>query len=81
MWLYDSNLTQIEYDDDGGSGAFSSIERTVCWGSALDAGTYYVKIDEYNNNEIPSYNLQLTLGSVCPDPAAQVHLPLVLRGH
>ena len=35
MWLYNSNLTQIEYDDDDGTGSFSKITQT-----GLGAGTY-----------------------------------------
>lgn len=50
MWLYDAGLGLVEFDDDGGSGAFSLIERTGV--NALDAGTYYVKIDEFGNNDV-----------------------------
>ena len=33
---------------------------------ALPAGTYYVKIDEYgNNDEIATYNLALTVVETC----------------
>jgi len=58
MWLYgpDSSSNQIAYNDDGGSGYFSRISRT-----ALAAGTYYVKVDEYgNNNTIDSYTISVT---------------------
>jgi M6 family metalloprotease-like protein len=59
MWLYNSNLTQIEYDDDDGTGSFSKITQT-----GLGAGTYYAKIDEYNNDaEISSYNLTAEFSS------------------
>jgi len=59
MWLYDSNLTQIEYDDDNGAGSFSKITQT-----GLGSGTYYAKIDEYNNDaEISSYNLTAIFSS------------------
>ena len=61
MWLYDSNLSQIEYNDDGGAGYFSLIDR-VCDTDELPAGTYYVKIDEYgDNNTITSYSISLTV--------------------
>lgn len=61
MWLYDSSLTQIEYNDDGGTNTFSRIDR-VCGVDALPAGTYYVKVDEYgNNDEICSYDITLTV--------------------
>lgn len=61
MWLYDSSLIQIDYDDDDGPGLFSRIDRE-CGVDALPAGTYYVKIDELgNNNEIQSYDITLTV--------------------
>lgn len=45
MWLYaNDSTTLIEYDDDDGYSLFSMIER------ALDPGTYYIKIQEYQNN-------------------------------
>lgn len=62
MWLHDSNVNEIEFDDDDGDhGNFSKISRF------LDAGTYYVKIDEFgNNNTIGNYHLEL---DVVADPA------------
>jgi hypothetical protein len=66
MWLYDSSLSQIEYDDDGGTGLFSFIDRT-CGVDSLPAGTYYVKVDEYgDSDEIESYDLAYTLVEFCP---------------
>ncbi len=66
MWLYDSSTNQLEYNDDGGSGLFSRIDR-VCGTDALPAGTYYVKIDEYgNDDEIPSYDIAFTVVQTCP---------------
>jgi len=69
MWLYDSNLNQIAYNDDGGTGLFSRITLECgIWGDSLAAGTYYVKIDEFSNNaEIPSYDITLTVNP-CPTP-------------
>ncbi|MCH9022270.1 MAG: DVUA0089 family protein, partial [Planctomycetes bacterium] len=65
MWLYNSGLTLIEFNDDGGAGTFSRIDR-VCGIDALPAGTYYVRIDEWgNNNEIACYNLSLSVTSCC----------------
>jgi hypothetical protein len=67
MWLYDSSVTELEYNDDEGSGLFSRIDR-VCGTDALPAGTYYVKIDEYgNDDEIASYNLTFTVVQTCLD--------------
>jgi hypothetical protein len=59
MWLYNSNLNLIE-DNDDGNGLFSKIDR-VCGTDPLSAGTYYVKIDEYGNNDpIDRYDIALT---------------------
>jgi hypothetical protein len=68
MWLYDSGLTELEFDDDDGMDLFSRIDR-VCDVDALPAGTYYVQIDEYqNNDEIPSYDISFTVVQACvPD--------------
>ncbi|PKL58928.1 MAG: hypothetical protein CVV33_09995, partial [Methanomicrobiales archaeon HGW-Methanomicrobiales-4] len=52
MWLYDSNLNQIEYDDDDGEDYFSRIIRI------LDSGTYYVKVNAYSSVGI-DYRLRL----------------------
>jgi len=61
MWLYGPNnwSNEIEYDDDGGASLWSRIVRSG--GDALDPGTYYVKIDEYGNDEvIDSYTISVT---------------------
>jgi len=44
MWLYDSSGAQIAYNDDGGAGLFSKIERD------LPDGTYYVRIESYGSS-------------------------------
>ncbi|MGV3719376.1 MAG: pre-peptidase C-terminal domain-containing protein [Actinomycetota bacterium] len=61
MNLYGPNnaATLIETDDDDGNGTFSLINR------ALTAGTYWVRVEEFNNNStLPGYSLALT--SVIP---------------
>jgi hypothetical protein len=61
MWLYGPNSTtaQVEFDDDGGTGTFSKIVREGA--NAIGPGTYYVKIDEFgNNNTIGSYTITVT---------------------
>jgi inosine-uridine nucleoside N-ribohydrolase len=59
--LYNSSLTELECNDDGGTGLFSRIDR-VCGTDALGAGTYYVKIEEYENNgQIISYTVNLSV--------------------
>ncbi len=65
MWLYDSGLTQIEYNDDGGAGLFSFIDRT-CGVDALPAGFYYVQVDEFgDNHEIASYQIAYDVIEIC----------------
>ncbi len=57
MWLYNSALTQIDYDDQSGAGNFSKIERT-CGVDELPAGTYYLKVDEWlQNSHIDAYSI------------------------
>ena len=68
MWLYsDCGGTLVEYNDDG-NGLFSRIDR-LCGVDSLPAGAYYVKIDEYGNDEeIAGYTVSLTAtecGWVC----------------
>ncbi len=48
MYLYDSALNYLDYDDDGGSGVFSLITRT------LTAGTYYIRIHDFGNDSLIS---------------------------
>lgn len=63
MWLYGANLSVIEFNDDDGTGLFSRIDRRAADGDALPAGTYFILVDEYgDDNEIPSYTLSLTVG-------------------
>jgi hypothetical protein len=60
---------EIEFDDDDGYNYFSYINVL------LGAGTYYVKVDEYNNDEkIEDYDL-----SLMATPAVQMYLPLVRK--
>lgn len=62
MWLRDGGGTEIEFNDDidVGTNRHSRIDR-VCGVDALPAGTYFVEVDEYDDDdEIPSYALTLT---------------------
>ncbi|MGA0332512.1 MAG: matrixin family metalloprotease [Kiritimatiellia bacterium] len=86
MWLYDASLNLIEFSDDSGSGLFSRIDRGPNEGNTLKAGRYFVRIDEYgNNNTIPEYNLDLsitytTLGdSFEPNNTSNAATPLPLN--
>jgi len=68
MWLYDSGISQLEYNDDGGTGLFSLIDRT-CGADALPAGTYYVKIEEFGNaTVISSYDVSFDIIEPCTTP-------------
>jgi hypothetical protein len=80
MWLFDSGLNQLEYNDDGGSGLFSRIDR-LCGTDALPAGTYYVWIAEYeSNDEIPSYDITLTVVQEC-GAGYSIYVPVVEKNY
>ncbi len=67
IWLYDSSLIEIEFNDDGATGSFSKIDR-LCGTDELSAGTYYVKIEESgNNSKINRYDISLTVTSCDTD--------------
>jgi hypothetical protein len=54
MWLYDANLRQLAYNDNGGPGRFSRIRR-----SSLPAGHYFIRVQEKDNDEpLESYTLK-----------------------
>jgi hypothetical protein len=59
MWLYDSNLTELVFNDNQDSSLFAAITM-----DQLSPGTYFVRVDENgNNNEVGSYTLSLTIDS------------------
>ena len=61
MWLLDAALVELAFDDDGGAGTFS---RIVFGG--LPAGTWYVRVDEYGDDEaLDGYTLSLTASGAC----------------
>ncbi len=54
VYLYDSSLTLVGFDDDGGPGLYSLLT------DAYPAGTYYIRVIEYGSNYyIPSYSVAL----------------------
>ncbi|MFH1378280.1 MAG: DVUA0089 family protein [Planctomycetota bacterium] len=55
MTLYNGVQTEIDFDDDGGEDWFSMINRT------LAAGTYYIKIESYDNAVIDNYILLVAI--------------------
>lgn len=60
LTLYDSNLVEIDSDDDSGRGNFTNITRT-CGLNALQPGTYYARVTAYNAAEkIENYTLILS---------------------
>ncbi len=65
MWLYASNgTTEIDHDDDDGTGSFSLISQ-----NGLASGTYYILVRAYGDNStIGTYYLSLTT-SVPPVPS------------
>jgi hypothetical protein len=61
MWLFgpDDPNTRIDFDDDTGTGLFSKMVRNGT--DALEPGTYYLKVDEFGNNDaIDSYSISVT---------------------
>lgn len=65
MWLYDGSVMQLEFDDDSGTNLFSFIDRT-CGVDPLPAGTYYVKVDDFGDDDtIPDYTLSYTRIESC----------------
>lgn len=65
MTLFDSGLSQVEFDDDDGAGLFSAIDR-VCGVDPLPAGTYFVHVDEFGDDDvIAEYQLAYTLVGAC----------------
>jgi hypothetical protein len=64
MWLYDANLSELDFNDDHGFDLWSRITRR-----GLPMGTYYVQVAAYDNYEpIDYYILTLfTLGSCTPE--------------
>ncbi len=60
MWLYNSGLGLIEYDNNDGVGSLSRIDRP-CGAGQLGAGTHYVKIGEYGNDQVvDAYTISMT---------------------
>jgi formylglycine-generating enzyme required for sulfatase activity len=52
MWLYDTLMTQLDYDDDSGADQYAQITTT------LAAGAYYVEVRAFDPQQlIPEYHL------------------------
>jgi len=64
LYLYDENLQQIAYDDDGGPGLFSLLELPSLW-----PGRFYVKVTEWSPSaELDNYIILLSTSGACvPD--------------
>jgi hypothetical protein len=56
MWLYNETVTQLEYNDDGGSNSNARISRNV------NAGTYYIAVRGYSGRA-GSYSLHVSTGT------------------
>ena len=62
LWLYGSDRSVLEYNDDGGGGLFSRIDRTQADLDPLPPGTYFVSVGEKGNDAtIASYQLNISV--------------------
>lgn len=70
LYLYNSSLTQISYNDDKGDGTlFSRISL-----ASLPAGTYYITVMEYGNDgTIGAYTLRASWTDVSVNPLITVN--------
>ncbi|WP_437647184.1 DUF4215 domain-containing protein [Sorangium sp. So ce362] len=61
--------TVLASDDDSGPEACSLIDASVApWATQLQAGTYYVSVEEFSNDAtIPGYNLLVVFTALCGD--------------
>ncbi len=76
MWLYNSAVQELAFDDDGGAGTFARIVK-----NGLTAGTYYAKVDDYGNDSvISSYSLLLSVASAPPTPSKPAASDLTYAG-
>lgn len=74
LWLYNSQLGQIAYDDNGGDDGFSRID-IACGDEALTAGTYYIRVRQKDNTAtIPEYTLRL-VNRACDGTDADAYEP------
>jgi hypothetical protein len=67
MWFYgpSSSSREIAFNDDGGQGLFSRIERSGA--NSLGPGTYWVKVDEYGSNDrIANYSIRVHATPIAP---------------
>lgn len=64
LYLYDANLTQLAYDDDGGVGLWSRIVRQ------LNPGNYFALVEELGNSGT-IYGYYLTLQADPPFPLVE----------
>ncbi len=70
LTLRDAQFNQIDFDDDGGVGAFSRIVRTCGASSVLAAGTYFIQVGEFQSNDtIVEYTLTLNTAPCCGNGA------------
>ncbi len=69
LWVFDLSYNQLNFDDDEGINQFSYIS------GFYRPGSYYIKIDEFgNDNEIDNYNLTLS-ATLMPDLNEDDNLP------
>lgn len=68
MWLLDSELREVGFDEDSAEGDFSRITLRGCDTDALPPGTYYVMIDAEDQREIETYQIALSIRPCAEEP-------------
>lgn len=73
LYLFDSAMTQLAYDDDDGFNACSIINQSDAGAFNLAAGTYYLAVHDYGDNGTsPPYQLKVNvLAPGCGDGTQQ----------
>ena len=71
LWLYNSEVNLIDYDDNSGEGSFSQLDKIN-----VAPGNYFIKIDEFGNDDvISSYTIELQITEVVLSPDLTVIEP------
>jgi hypothetical protein len=65
VWLYDSDLEELAFnDDDGDDDVGEELYSRIALDTRLPAGTYYILVNEYGNNDaIEGYAISLNFDS------------------
>jgi len=80
LTLYNSQLQEIDFNDDNRRSYFAAINRT-CGVNALPEGTYYAKVSSFEGKSVvPSYSLNLAV-TPCPGVLSVRVQPGVVGGN